>query len=101
MEKPLKSFKKSKSIKQLRKEAMNISPSMHVGKKGLTSECLEEIRNQLNKKGLVKIKFLKTSMVNSNRKAIAEKIAKATDSKLISLMGFIATFFKENRTKKA
>lgn len=89
----------AKSIRQLRKEAMNISPAVQIGKKGLTEESIKEIKRQLKEKSLVKVKLLKASMESISRKDIAERIANDTGSKLVNLVGFVATFFKEKPGK--
>ncbi|BCU66737.1 hypothetical protein HS7_01740 [Sulfolobales archaeon HS-7] len=61
--------------------------TMRIGKKGLTTEVLNEIKRRLREHTTVKIKFPK----DTDRRKYASELASLTNSELVDLRGYVAT----------
>lgn len=67
-----------------------IEATVRIGKKGLSENITNEIKNQLESRGVVKIKVLRNyaeSTPNFNRFRFAEEIAEKTESVLLGVRG--------------
>ncbi len=83
----------SKAKKILRTQSHSITPVVWVGKEGVDKVILEAKR-QIKDRGLIKIKIRNSALEQSSKKEIAEKIAKETNSEIVSLVGNVITLFK-------
>ena len=66
---------------------MELKTTIQIGKNGITQGTIEEIKTQLKKKKIVKIKFLK----NADRESFKEKarsLAMKTNAELVEMRGF-------------
>ncbi|MFC1728035.1 YhbY family RNA-binding protein [Nanoarchaeota archaeon] len=86
-----------KEKKQLRAKAKVLEPVVRMGKNGLTDAIIKEIKKQLSKRKLIKIKLLKSV---ENRKELAKQIADKTGGELIESVGFVVVLYKRNIYKK-
>jgi len=82
-----------KKVYKLKADATSLSPTVQVGKKGITETVIEELRGQLKRARLVKVKFSK-SAVRSERAELAQQLARLTDAELIETRGMTAVYFK-------
>ena len=73
--------------KELRRRALEISPSVHVGKDGLKDSLYEEIKAQIKKNRLIKLKVLANA--EGETKEIADEIAENTGSIVVDVRGSI------------
>ena len=64
-----------------------LNPLVRVGKKGLTKEVIDEINVHLKKRGLIKIKMLRSAIDATTRKEIADEIEKSINCKVVSITG--------------
>ncbi|MBR9691507.1 YhbY family RNA-binding protein [Candidatus Woesearchaeota archaeon] len=80
--------------KELTEKAKSLEPVLRIGKSGLTDGVIEEIKKQLRKKKLIKVKFLKPALEGKSRKDFAKDIAEKTDSELIHQVGFVVVLNK-------
>jgi len=71
--------------KELMRRANDLSPTVHVGKEGIDEGVLNEIKAQLKKARLIKVKVLST--VDSGTQDIAEELASSTDSVIVDVRG--------------
>jgi len=71
--------------KELMRRALEINPTVHVGKDGLKDSLYEEIKAQLKKNRLIKVKVL--SNADSETGEIADTIAEMTDSVVVDVRG--------------
>jgi len=71
--------------KELMRRAVDIDATIRVGKDGLDDKLMDEVRLQLKKKRLIKIKVLGNAEDDVN--AVAEKIAAATESVAVDVRG--------------
>ena len=84
---------------KLRNKAANIKPLVWIGKNGLNLDVFDEIKRQLDKKKLIKIKFNKSFFSEKDKKQVAEDIVVKTKSELISFVGFTITLYKAKNRK--
>ena len=63
----------------------DIKTTLQIGKSGFTKTVLEEIKLQLKKRRIIKIKIMKS--VSSERDEIIDKILEGTDSELVKRVG--------------
>ena len=73
--------------KELMRRALEISPTVHVGKDGLKDSLYEEIKAQNKKNRLIKLKVLANA--DSETKEIADAIAESTGSVVVDVRGSI------------
>ncbi len=78
----------------LRADAHHLSPTVHVGKEGLSASLITSLDDTLRTHELVKVKLGKTVDVKS--KDAAGALALATKSEVIQVIGRTATFYREN-----
>ncbi len=64
----------------------NIEPSVAVGKSGVTEQVITEIKNQLKKKRIIKIKLHGESKIQ--RMEIARELATRSGANLVDVRGF-------------
>ncbi|HEY9205072.1 MAG TPA: YhbY family RNA-binding protein [Candidatus Methanoperedens sp.] len=74
-----------------RAEAAGLEITLQVGKSGI-EKVVEELKNQLKTRKMVKVKLLKTAFLDGDKKELAEKLARLTDSELIEARGNTAVF---------
>jgi RNA-binding protein len=84
-------------LKKISKEKINEiwkgSPHVIIGKHGWEA-AVDEIKRQIKKKKIIKVKLLKTARVLP-KEEIAEKIANSTGSNLIEIRGNQMIFHKK------
>lgn len=73
--------------KELMRRALEINPTVHVGKDGLKDGLYDEIKSQIKKNRLIKIKVL--SNADSETQGIAEDIATNTDAVVVDVRGSV------------
>lgn len=71
--------------KELMRRALEIGPTVHVGKDGLKDSLYEEIIAQLKKNRLIKVKILTDDPTNE----IADTIAEATNAVIVDVRGSV------------
>lgn len=82
------------TLKQLKDKARAIEPTIRIGKSGLTAGQIQEIVKQLKNRKLVKVKMLRSFLEKNDKKETARRLAEATDSKLIQLVGFNVVLYR-------
>lgn len=81
---------------QLRSKAKSLDPMIRIGKNGLSPGAVEEIKKQLNKKRLIKIKILRAALKEQGRKELAKELAEKTGSEIIEQVGLIVVLNKKS-----
>lgn len=71
--------------KELMRRALEIGPTVHVGKDGLKDSLYEEIKAQLKKNRLIKVKVL----TDDGTAEVADTIAEATGSIVVDVRGSV------------
>lgn len=75
-------------------KSRDFRPSVRVGKSGLTETVLEEIRQQLVSRGLVKVKVNKGLFEREQRSEVWSYLAANTTSTLVLQRGNIGVFWR-------
>ena len=74
-------------------EIINLPILVRIGKSGLTENVIDEIKKQLKKNKVIKIKFLKTAI--TDKKKLFAEIAEKTNSKIMKKVGFTIVLAKK------
>ena len=80
--------------KILTEKAKALEPTIRIGKSGITESQVNEIKKQLEKRKLVKIKLLRSFVQKAGRKKAIEEIAEKTNSEIILAVGFTFVLHK-------
>jgi len=84
----------SKRRAELKAQAHSLDPVAQIGKLGVTPEALTNIEKALVNHQLIKVKFIG---FKETRRELSEKIAGATDSILIDIIGNVAILYREKQ----
>ena len=88
----------SKQRAYLKGLAMNIDPIFQIGKGGISDALIEQTADALRKRELIKLKVLLESAPETPRE-FADKLAEATGSEVVQVVGGSIVFYKENPDK--
>lgn len=80
--------------KELRATGHALKPSVQIGKSGFTDEVIREVKNQLKKKKLVKVKLLKGLLDSFSKKEAIDMLVQLSGSELIHKVGFVVLLYK-------
>ncbi len=83
---------KALSLKEIKRIGHNLSPTVHVGKEGVTDGVVEELKKQIEENEVVKVKILSTSAVD--RGEAGHELAERSSSTLIEVRGRTALLCK-------
>jgi len=82
-------------IRDLRAQANQLAVSLHVGKNGVTDATVAELKAQLHKRKLVKVRLLKSATEGGAGDASqAEDLARRTDATLVEVRGHTAVYWR-------
>lgn len=83
-------------INNIKARAHELKPTIWVGKNGINESLYDEIKKQLNKNKLVKVKILGSAIDEQDidRKKVPDEIAKEVGAELIQKVGFVFTLYK-------
>jgi len=88
-----------KMKRRIKSELSAEKPTVWVGKEGASSQILNEISRQLEKREMVKIRVLRTALKDEEIKEIASKIAGQTESTLVDVRGHTIILYKIRKKK--
>ncbi len=63
----------------------DIPVTLHVGKNGITEALIDELKEQIRTKRIVKVKMLRSS---GDRKKLGAELAERTGAELVEVRGF-------------
>jgi len=86
--------------RRIKSELSPEKPTIWIGKEGASSQILNEISRQLEKREMVKVKVLKTALKEEEIKEIASKVAQQTESTLIDVRGHTIILYRPRKRKK-
>ena len=84
------------SLKEKKRVASQLQPSVRIGRSGLTSAVIDEIRAQLKKKEAVKVKILGAG--RTEVKKIASELAERCPAELVDTRGNTVVLWKIGKT---
>lgn len=85
----------SKQRAYLRGLANGIDAIFQIGKSGISDNQIQQLKDALEARELIKISVLETAPANA--KVLGEEIAKLTDSTLVQTIGNKITLFKQKK----
>ena len=80
-------------LKELKVQSHTLEPTVMVGKAGITEQTIAEIKAQLKKKRLIKVKLLRSAREEMQQQA--RTLAAQTESTLVRQVGGIIVLYKE------
>lgn len=84
----------SKQRAYLRGLAQNLTPIFQIGKNGLNDNQIEQIKNALEARELIKITLLDSTP--DNKHSIANELADRTESDVVQIIGKKITLYKKS-----
>ena len=88
---------KGKQKRYLRSLAVNIDAIFQIGKGGLNDMLIEQLKDALKARELIKVKVLNNC--DNTAKELAEELAAATDSVLVQVIGSNVVLYRHNPEK--
>ncbi|HEX55423.1 MAG: RNA-binding protein [Candidatus Altiarchaeales archaeon] len=61
--------------------------TIRIGKNGITDELINEIKAQLNKHGVLRVRILRAARISKDRFSIAEEVSRLADAELVLVRG--------------
>ena len=83
---------------RIKRQAMNrdFQPSVRIGKTGITPNIVEEVRAQLKKRKLVKIKINKGIYERDSRNQVWDYLAEETSSMIVLARGNVGVLWSQS-----
>ncbi|OPY31013.1 MAG: CRS1 / YhbY (CRM) domain protein [Methanomassiliicoccales archaeon PtaU1.Bin124] len=75
--------------KDVMREATELTPTVHVGKDGITDTLVDEVKLQLKTRRIVKVKLLPSA--GEDKKQLALDLAEKSKATLVDVRGSVAT----------
>jgi RNA-binding protein len=85
---------------KLKALSTELDPTLWVGKNGINAAIVLELQEQLKLRKMVKVRILKTALLESTRDEIADELSKASGAQLVDLKGATAVYRSLYRIKK-
>ena len=82
-------------LKEMRSISKNMDPNMIIGKNGLTEQVIKNVKDELQKHGMVKLKILKSGIVGKTKEVVFEEIITKTGAKVVDKIGFTITLTRK------
>ena len=82
----------------LRSEAHHIDPIFQIGKSGINENMIEQIKDALEKRELIKVHILQNNF--DDKGDLAESLSSATDSHLVQQIGSMIVLYKTSVNHK-
>ena len=84
-------------MKKLKSKAVILEPVVRIGKSGITDSIVEEIKKQLRKKELIKVKLLGSFVKGKDKKLLAKELAEKANAMIIHKVGFVVVLYKKRK----
>jgi RNA-binding protein len=85
---------------KLKALSAELVPTLWVGKNGVNAAIVLELQEQLKLRKMVKVRVLKTALLESSRDEIARELSQASGGQLVDLKGATAVYRSPYRIKK-
>ena len=86
-----------KMKRRVKSELRTESPTVRIGKEGVTTQLIIEVAKQLDAREMIKAKILKTALQETEAKEIASKVAEQTEAELVEVRGHTFLLFKRKK----
>ncbi|MGZ7138712.1 MAG: YhbY family RNA-binding protein [Halobacteriota archaeon] len=85
---------------KLKALSAELIPTLWIGKNGANAAIVLELQDQLKLRKMVKVRILKTALLESRRDEIASELSQASGAQLVDLKGATAVYHSPYRIKK-
>ncbi len=85
---------------KLKALSSELVPTLWVGKNGANEAIVRELQEQLKLRKMVKVRILKTALLESRRDEIAHELGQTSGARLVDLKGATAVYLSPYRVKK-
>jgi RNA-binding protein len=85
---------------KLKALSAELVPTLWIGKNGANAAIVLELQDQLKLRKMVKVRILKTALLESRRDEIASELSQASGAQLVDLKGATAVYRSPYRIKK-
>ncbi|HEX7514592.1 MAG TPA: YhbY family RNA-binding protein [archaeon] len=85
---------------KLKALSSELVPTLWIGKNGANVAIVLELQDQLKLRKMVKVRILKTALIESSRDEIAHELGQASGAQLVDLKGATAVYLSPYRIKK-
>jgi len=82
----------------LRAEAHHLKPIFQVGKSGVTENMVEQLKDALEKRELIKVNILQNCL--EDKHTVADKLSSGTGAELVQIIGNNVVLYKESAENK-
>ncbi|UEX91063.1 ribosome assembly RNA-binding protein YhbY [Staphylococcus ratti] len=87
-----------KQKRYLRSEAHHIDPIFQIGKSGINENMVEQIKDVLEKRELIKVHILQNNF--EDKSELAQQLSESTESHLVQQIGSMIVLYKESINNK-
>lgn len=87
-------------VQKLKALSAELEPTLWVGKNGVNDAIVDELCEQLKLRKIVKVRILKTALLETTRGDIARKLGHASGATLVELKGATVIYRSPYRVKK-
>lgn len=87
-----------KQKRYLRKEAHHLRPIFQVGKAGVGEQLVQQIKDALEKRELIKVTVLQNCL--EDKHVIADELATRAEAQLVQVIGRNIVLYKESKENK-
>lgn len=87
----------SRMKRHVRYKLKDESPTIWIGKDGLSPQISNEIENQLEKKKMLKIRILKSALEHETAQVIAVKAAEQASAALVEVRGHVFILYRRHK----
>jgi RNA-binding protein len=87
-------------MQKLKALSGELEPTLWVGKNGANKAIVEELKEQLKLRKMVKVRILKTALLHTSRDEIARELGQESGAHLVDLKGATAVYRSPYRVKK-
>ncbi len=87
----------TKMKRHVRHELKEEGPTIWVGKEGLTPQVTAQVESQLQRAKMVKIRILKSALLNDTAKAIATRTAEQVGAALVEVRGHVFIIYRRRK----
>jgi RNA-binding protein len=85
---------------RIKHELGDEKPTVWIGKEGTTIRIIAEINRQLDTKEMIKIRILKTVLLEEKAKTLASQIAEQTGAALVEVRGHTFMLYRRRKLKR-
>jgi len=84
-------------IRMVKRRIIHEKPTVWIGKSGVTASMVSEVDKQLERRGFVKVKVLRSALGKEGVGDIAKRMAGKTESRLVDIRGHTFILYRAKK----